>query len=89
MSGRAARRRRLDSVARAVSESLALDLRLEGVTPERLVHELGVSQRHAVAILDGHPDALLVAHWRQIADLAHVDLFHVLDACEARPAGDA
>jgi len=53
---------------------LALELRLEGVSPGVLVELLGFSHRRAVALLDGHPAAIPVDELGRLAALAHLDL---------------
>lgn len=74
--------RRADSTAKRLALILALELRLEGVSPGVLVDLFGFSQRQAVALLDGFPQAIPFPELDRLALLAHLDLFDLIRAAE-------
>ena len=77
--------RRADEDARRLALILALELRYEGVSPGVLVDLIGVTPRRAVALLDGHPQAIPVDELRRLAALAHLDLDALLAAAFLPP----
>lgn len=76
------RLRGADALSRAFCRSLALDLALEGVGPADLVTLLGVSQRHAEAIMGGYPTAFRLDLLQPLCSLAGVDLVGAMRTIE-------
>lgn len=74
--------RATDDRAKRLCLILALELRLEGVTPGTLVDLLGFTPRQAVAVLQGHPSAVPFCELDRLALLAHLDLSDLLEAAD-------
>jgi hypothetical protein len=77
--------RRADQTAKRLALILALELRLEGISPAVLVELFGFSQRRAVALLEGHPAAIPFPELDRLALLAHLDLLTLIRAAETPP----
>lgn len=80
-----AARLRASGCAHRLALILALELRLEGVSPAVLVDLFGFSQRRAVALLNGHPEAIPAMELDRLATLAHLGLYELLRAAENPP----